>query len=151
MNMVINMVHATIKGVCMGFVGIMAGIATYLFGHDLFFIHILLNIMLLDIFTGILKNGIRGIEEDNNLKAFFKYVFSNTLTVGAIRKLGVLVGVSACHFFMLGIGIDPIGSGLVVAFIVGETLSIFENLSDMGILVPESFRKYIKTRVLICQ
>ena len=62
---------------------------------------------------------------------------------GLIRKGASLLVVLVAHRLDVTLGMDYIRTGVIIAFITDETISIFENLGIMGIQLPPVITKAI--------
>ena len=97
----------------------------YLFG-SVKYIDLLTVLMLLDIVTGVLK-AIKN-----------KTLRSRTAWYGYARKIGVFVAIIAVNIIdvIMGLG-GAVVYTTVLFYIANETLSVVENLSELGVKVPQ--------------
>lgn len=107
--------------------GIVGGIIVYLLGGWDTLIVVLLTLMCLDFATGILK----GI--------YTKKLSSNAGRKGIVKKISILVIVSVA-VMCEKIGIPAMREITIMFFAVNEGLSILENVSEMGIPIPEQIK-----------
>lgn len=63
---------------------------------------------------------------------------------GLFKKLFMLLLVGVAHLLDIVLGINLIRSGLVIAFVANETISIIENAGLMGIPIPKVLRDAIE-------
>src|SRR5699024_3220999 len=96
----------------------------YLFG-DVKFLHLLLLLMALDVVTGVFK----AIKEGN--------LWSRKSLFGYARKVLVLVVIVLANVIDQVLSLNgTVAYATVLFYIVNEGLSIVENLSKVGVLVP---------------
>lgn len=57
--------------------------------------------------------------------------------MGLVKKVIVLLIVLVAHRLDLVLGVDYVHTAVIIAFIVNEAISILENASLMGILLPK--------------
>ena len=109
------------------------GLAGFIFGgwHEL--MGVLLVIQGLDILTGFLV-GVKN-----------KGASSKEMRAGLIRKAGVWILVIFAHMIDITLfeGNMVAQMSILFAFIGQESLSLAENLGNLGIIVPESFTQYL--------
>lgn len=105
----------------------------FLFG-DVKFLHLLLLLMALDIVTGIFK----AIKHNN--------LWSRKSLFGYARKVLVLIVIIVANVVdqILGLG-GAVTYATVLFYIVNEGLSIFENVAQVGGIVPDSLAKKLKS------
>lgn len=105
----------------------------FLFG-DVKFLHLLLLLMALDIVTGIFK-----AVKNNNL-------WSRKSLFGYARKVLVLIVIIVANVVdqILDLG-GAVTYATVLFYIVNEGLSIFENVAQVGGIVPENLAKKLKS------
>lgn len=105
----------------------------FLFG-DVKFLHLLLLLMALDIVTGIFK-----AVKNNNL-------WSRKSLFGYARKVLVLIVIIVANVVdqILDLG-GSVTYATVLFYIVNEGLSIFENVAQVGGIVPENLAKKLKS------
>lgn len=105
----------------------------FLFG-DVKFLHLLLLLMALDIVTGIFK----AIKNDN--------LWSRKSLFGYARKVLVLIVIIVANVVdqILGLG-GAVTYATVLFYIVNEGLSIFENVAQVGGIVPDNLAKKLKS------
>lgn len=105
----------------------------YLFG-DVKILHLLLLLMALDIITGVFKAW-----KNQNL-------WSRKSLFGYARKILVLVVIIVANVVDQLLGLQgAVTYATVLFYIANEGLSIFENLAQVGVLVPDSLAKKLKT------
>lgn len=109
------------------------GLAGFIFGgwHEL--MGVLLVIQGLDIITGILV----GIKD--------KGVSSTVMRKGLVKKVGIWVLVIFAHMIDITLfdGSMVAQMSVLFAFVAQESLSLTENLGNLGIIVPESVSEYL--------
>lgn len=117
-------------GLLMGF---LIGGITYLVGGIDALITVFATILVVDTFTGMLKAWNSGTYESKKFRA------------GFIKKTGYILGI------ILSVQLDKImgdngvlRNTVLTFFIVNESLSICENLGELGIVFPEAFSNAIK-------
>jgi toxin secretion/phage lysis holin len=75
---------------------------------------------------------------------------SRKLELGIMKKIGMLLCISLCYFIdyyqIINVGIS-LESASVSFFIVGEVVSIIENLIEMGVKVPKQLSDFLKVQV----
>lgn len=105
----------------------------FLFG-DVKFLHLLILLMTLDIFTGLTKAW-----KEQNL-------WSRKSMFGFARKILVFVVIILANVVdqILGLG-GAVTYGAVIFYIVNEGLSIIENLAKIGVLVPDGLAEKLKS------
>lgn len=105
----------------------------YLFG-DVKFLHLLILLMSLDIFTGLTKAW-----KEKNL-------WSRKSMFGFARKIMVFVVIILANVVdqILGLG-GAVTYGAVIFYIVNEGLSIIENLARLDVLVPKNLAEKLKS------
>ena len=105
----------------------------FLFG-DVKFLHLLLLLMALDIITGVFKAW-----KNENL-------WSRKSLFGYARKVLVLIVIIVANVVdqILGLG-GAVTYATVLFYMVNECLSIFENVSQVGGIVPDSLAKKLKS------
>lgn len=105
----------------------------YLFG-DVKFLHFLILLMALDIFTGLTKAW-----KEKNL-------WSRKSMFGFARKIMVFVVIILANVVdqILGLG-GAVTYGAVIFYIVNEGLSIIENLARLDVLVPKNLAEKLKS------
>ena len=105
----------------------------FLFG-DVKFLHLLLLLMALDIVTGIAK----AIKNEN--------LWSRKSLFGYARKVLVLVVIILANVVDQILGLQgAVAYATVLFYIANEGLSILENLSQVGVLVPDSIAKKLRS------
>lgn len=105
----------------------------FLFG-DVKFLHLLLLLMALDIVTGIFKAW-----KNQNL-------WSRKSLFGYARKVLVLIVIIVANVVDQILGLNgAVTYATVLFYIVNEGLSIFENLAQLNVLVPDSLAKKLKS------
>lgn len=104
----------------------------YLFG-GVKFLHLLLLLMALDIVTGIIK----AIHQGN--------LWSRKSLFGYARKLLVLIVIIVANIIdqVLSLG-GSLTFATVLFYIANEGLSIFENMAELGVLVPTGLADKLK-------
>lgn len=104
----------------------------FLFG-DVKFLHLLLLLMALDIVTGIFK----AFKNDN--------LWSRKALFGYARKVLVLIVIIVSNVVdqILGLG-GAVTYATVLFYIVNECLSIFENVAQVGGIVPDHIAEKLK-------
>ncbi|WP_277585830.1 phage holin family protein [Psychrobacillus antarcticus] len=104
----------------------------YLFG-GVKFLHLLLILMALDIITGIVK----AIDKGN--------LWSRKSLFGYARKLLVLIVIITANIIdqVLNLG-GTLTFATVLFYIANEGLSIFENMAELGVLVPTNLAEKLK-------
>lgn len=109
------------------------GLAGFIFGgwHEL--MGVLLVIQALDIITGFLV----GIKD--------KSVSSTVMRKGLVKKVGIWVLVIFAHMIDITLfdGSMVAQMSVMFAFVAQESLSLTENLGNLGIIVPENFTQYL--------
>ena|SRR5699024_9373740 len=104
----------------------------FLFG-DVKFLHLLILLMALDILTGVFKAW-----RNKNL-------WSRKSLFGYARKILVLVVIIVANVVDQILHLDgAVTYGTVLFYIVNEGLSIFENMAQMGVLIPDSLADKLK-------
>lgn len=105
----------------------------YLFG-DVKFLHLLLLLMALDIITGVFKAW-----KNENL-------WSRKSLFGYARKVLVLIVIIVANVVdqILGLG-GAVTYATVLFYMVNECLSIFENVAQVGQVIPEHLTKKLKS------
>jgi len=104
----------------------------YLFG-DVKFLHLLILLMALDIVTGIAK----AIKDQN--------LWSRKSLFGYARKVLVLVVVVLANVIDQILDLNGmVAYATVLFYIANEGLSITENLSQVGVLVPQNIAEKLK-------
>jgi len=104
----------------------------YLFG-DVKFLHLLLLLMALDVVTGVFK----AIKEGN--------LWSRKSLFGYARKVLVLVVIVLANVIDQVLSLNgTVAYATVLFYIVNEGLSIVENLSKVGVLVPPVIAEKLK-------
>lgn len=105
----------------------------FLFG-DVKFLHLLILLMGLDIITGIFKAW-----KNENL-------WSRKSLFGYARKILVLVVIILANVIDQILGLQgAVTYATVLFYIANEGLSILENLAQVGVLVPDSLAKKLKS------
>ena len=104
----------------------------YLFG-GVKFLHLLLILMALDIITGIVK----AIDTGN--------LWSRKSLFGYARKILVLIVIITANIIdqVLNLG-GTLTFATVLFYIANEGLSIFENMAQLGVLVPTNLAEKLK-------
>lgn len=104
----------------------------YLFG-GVKFLHLLLVLMLLDIISGIFK----AIKNEN--------LWSRKSLFGYSRKILVLIVIITANIIdqVLNLG-GTLTFATVLFYIANEGLSIFENMAELGVLVPTNLAEKLK-------
>lgn len=104
----------------------------YLFG-GVKFLHLLLLLMALDIITGIIK----AIQQGN--------LWSRKSLFGYARKILVLIVIITANIIdqVLNLG-GTLTFATVLFYIANEGLSIFENMAELGVLVPTNLAEKLK-------
>jgi toxin secretion/phage lysis holin len=104
----------------------------YLFG-GVKFLHLLLWLMALDIITGIIK----AINQGN--------LWSRKSLFGYARKILVLIVIITANIIdqVLNLG-GTLTFATVLFYIANEGLSIFENMAELGVLVPTNLAEKLK-------
>lgn len=104
----------------------------YLFG-GVKFLHLLLILMALDIITGIVK----ALDIGN--------LWSRKSLFGYARKLLVLIVIITANIIdqVLNLG-GTLTFATVLFYIANEGLSIFENMAQLGVLVPSNLAEKLK-------
>lgn len=95
--------------------------------------------MLVDYFSGVIV----ALVFKNSPKSESGKVNSGASLKGLFKKLYMMVLVGIAHLLDVVLGIDFIRSGLIIAFITNETISIIENAGLMGIPIPNVLRDAI--------
>lgn len=116
---------------------LLAGTIAFMFGKDaekMQIVFALMTFIAFDIITGFFK-------------AFYNKNFkSGVLEKGLFKKVLILVSVSFGYYIdkfgFIDIGVS-LESALTSFFIVGEVVSVFENLADMGLKFPKQVISYI--------
>lgn len=104
----------------------------YLFG-GVKFLHLLLMLMLLDIITGIFK-------AINN-----KNLWSRKSLFGYSRKILVLIVIITANIIDQILNLEgTLTFATVLFYIANEGLSIFENMAQLGVLVPSNLAEKLK-------
>lgn len=104
----------------------------YLFG-GVKFLHLLLILMALDIITGIIK----ALDSGN--------LWSRKSLFGYARKILVLIVIITANIIdqVLNLG-GTLTFATVLFYIANEGLSIFENMAQLGVLVPSNLAERLK-------
>jgi len=114
---------------------ILGSLCLYIFGEPTQFMYILAYVIFLDFLTGTLK------------AMYLKKLNSAVSRNGILRKIGLFVSISAIHMFDLFMGSGNLFRDLLVnMFIVTELISIIENLSEIGIVIPKFVTKILKIK-----
>ena len=88
-----------------------------------------------DLFTGCLK----AIYKKDGLK-------SHIFEMGLLKKVGIMISISFCYFMdssgIMNFGVS-LQSSISVAFMIGECISIIENLDIIGVKFPSFIKDYL--------
>ena len=122
-----------------GIVGAIGSALVYYVGGVDTILIVLGVFMLIDYISGLIV----AIVFKNSPKTDTGKVNSAASLKGLCKKLFMLVLVGVAHLLDLVLGTDVIRSGLVIAFITNETISIIENAGLMGINIPKVLRDAI--------
>lgn len=120
-------------------IGILGGIVTNLFGGWSSGIGTLLIMMALDWVTGIMVAGVFKTSK----KTTSGGLNSSIGLKGLCKKITMLIIVIVAYRFDLIIGTNYIRDAVVIALIVNEAISLFENAGLMGIRIPKVIDKAI--------
>ena len=120
-------VLASISGSIIGFFNFTIG------GFDTQ-LDILLILMCADVITGT----IAGIKNTGFM--------SSKCRDGITKKIVTIILVSVCHMLGIVLELPMIRNAVIVAFVLNETASIFENVENMGYgkIIPEKIRNILK-------
>lgn len=110
--------------------GGLVGIFVFLFGDWTLMLQILVAVLVMELLTGLAK----GIYNSNlNSKIFSR---------GLIKKGLIFLVIILAHFVDVITGAGSAFMTLAILYYIGvEGISIIENLSQMGIPIPEALRK----------
>lgn len=100
----------------------------------------LLSMMAVDFFLGLLIAAVwkkSGKSETGALSSYSAWK-------GLCRKGGTLLVVMVAYRLDVTLGVDYIKTGVIIAFIANEAISIIENLGIMGIPLPSVLTKAIE-------
>ena len=116
------------------FFGICAGVCAYLFGGFDQIISVFITVLLIDTFAGVIKAW--------NLGQYKSEKFRKGLT----HKISYLIGIIlSTQIDILCGGGGILRDSVITFFIFNESMSIIENLGEMGIEFPEVFTNAIKS------
>lgn len=119
-----------------GFVG---GLITALFGGWDSSLTTLLIFMVVDFITGIIVAGVF----HKSTKTTSGGLSSKTGWKGLCKKIMIIILVAIGHRIDLMFGTEYIMSGICIAFMVNELISIVENAGLMGVPIPAILKKAI--------
>ena len=115
------------------FFGVIGSALVYYIGGVDTVLTVLAIFMVIDYISGIIV----AVIFKNSPKTESGKVNSGASLKGLCKKLFMMVLVGVAHLLDLVLGTDFIRSGLVIAFITNETISIIENAGLMGIPIPK--------------
>lgn len=111
--------------------GVLVGVPTYLFGGWSSVLSMLTIILALELFTGILK-GYKNHDLD-----------SRKLRYGLLTKLAIFVVIIMANFADRIAGTGSTFTTIAVMYYIGlESVSILENLEQMGVPIPKAITKH---------
>lgn len=119
--------------------GFAGGIITALFGGWDSSLTTLLIFMSVDFITGVIVAGVF----HNSQKTNSGGLSSKTGWMGVCKKIMIIVFVAIGHRLDLMFGSEYIMSGICIAFMVNELISIIENAGLMGVPIPAVLKKAI--------
>ena len=123
-----------IKNTLSTIAGLAVGCASYLVGGFDPIVSIFVTILIIDTLTGMLKAFNNGTYESKKFRQ------------GFVKKSGYLLGVIlTVQIDMLLKSNGTLRDAVLTFFIANESVSITENLGDMGVKFPEKFTKMIKS------
>ncbi len=116
------------------FIGICGGVASYIWGDINGAFIALLVFIIMDYLTGVISAGVR------------HSLASNVGFIGILRKVIILVVVALGHFLDTVIQTDNTIKNMIILFyIANESLSILENVVNIGLPVPNFLIKLLET------
>lgn len=114
-------------------VGIIGSVLSYFIGVWDATVIGLCIFMIIDLITGVAVALVfHNSPKNNNGK-----VESKQFLKGVVKKISVLMLVGVAHILDIVLTVDFIRTGVVIAFIANETISIIENAGLMGIPIPK--------------
>lgn len=122
-----------------GLFGVVAGIASSIFGGWTKGITILVGFMILDWFAGVTVSIIFKNSEKTETGAYN----SKVGFVGIVKKVFILAIVAVAAQIDSLLGINTIRDAVVFAYAANELMSIIENAGKMGIPIPDVLRNAI--------
>lgn len=122
----------TIKSIICAVAGAMGSMATYLIGGWTKDLQTLCLFMVIDFLTGI---AVAFFFQKSN-KTENGALSSQASLKGLCKKIMILVFVLVAHWLDMFMNAQFIRSGVIIAFIVNELISIVENAGLMGITAP---------------
>lgn len=123
-----------------GILGVIGSAVVHYFGGIDTVLIVLCVFMALDYISGIVVATVF----KKSPKTESGKVKSSASLKGLFKKLFMLLLVGVAHLLDIVLGINFIRSGLVIAFVANETISIIENAGLMGIPIPKVLRDAIE-------
>lgn len=99
---------------------------------DNYYIHFFILSVLFDILTGNLKNMVgknRNLDSSVGIKDLIKHVI-------------VLLLVLTIYPYLMALNFSAYANSIVIFYIFNYTVSVVENLNEMGIKLPKEIKKY---------
>ena len=125
------------KSIVMAVSGAVGSTLAFFFGGWDTSIAVLLSLMVIDYITGLLVAGVFHKSKKSESGA----LESNACFKGLVKKGMILLYVVVGNLLDKQLGADFVRTGVCVAFIVNEVISITENGDLMGIPLPSVVRK----------
>ena len=122
------------------FLGFLGGLIASAFGGWTSGLTALCIFMLIDYSTGLMVGGIF----KNSTKTKDGALSSNECFKGLCKKGTTLFIILMAYHLDIVAGTDFIKTGTIIAYIVNESISITENLGQMGMYIPAPLRKGIE-------
>ena len=101
---------------------------------DNYYIHFFILSVLFDILTGNLKNMVgknRNLDSSVGIKGLIKHVI-------------VLLLVLTIYPYLTALNFSAYANSIVIFYVFNYTVSVVENLNEMGIKLPKGIKKYLK-------